>query len=155
MYKRQVCDSGLETSVEGIFAAGDCCNYVSEVHGGERVRFEHWDVALQQGRHAARGMLGDKRPYTVVPYFFSDLSDWAGLEYVGGAGEWDEVVWRGDAGDGGFSVWYLLGDRVVAALSVGRSEDLLEARRLIEAGAELGEGRATIADPEADLGSIG
>jgi len=150
-----VCDSGLESSVEGIFAAGDCCSYVSEIHGGDAVRFEHWDVALQQGRHAARGMLGDKQPYTVVPYFFSDLSDWAGLEYVGGAKEWDEVLWRGSRDDGEFSVWYLQDDRLVAALSVDRSEDLLDARRLIEAGAPLGEGKAAIADPEADLSSIG
>ena len=130
-----VCDSGLETSVEGIFAAGDCCSYLSELHGGARVRFEHWDVALQQGRHAARGMLGDKQPYTVVPYFFSDLSDWAGLEYVGGAQRWDEVLFRGDRDGGEFSAWYLDAGRVVAALSVDRSEDLLEARRLIESGA--------------------
>ena len=55
-----VCDCGLETSVEGIFAAGDCCSYESELHG-RRLRIEHWDVAFHQGRHAARGMLGDKR----------------------------------------------------------------------------------------------
>jgi 3-phenylpropionate/trans-cinnamate dioxygenase ferredoxin reductase component len=150
-----LCDSGLETSVAGIFAAGDCCSYVSEIHGGARVRYEHWDVALHQGRHAARGMLGDKQPYAVVPYFFSDLSDWAGLEYVGGARRWDEVLWRGEVDDGEFSAWYLDGERVVAALSVGRSEDLLEARRLIESRAVLGEAKATIADPQADLGNIG
>ena len=79
-----VCDSGLETSAPGIFAAGDCCSFESEPLG-RRLRVEHWDVAFQQGRHAARGMLGDKQPYEVIPYFFSDLSDWASLEYVGNA----------------------------------------------------------------------
>ncbi|MFN8112178.1 MAG: FAD-dependent oxidoreductase [Solirubrobacterales bacterium] len=149
-----VCDSGLETSVEGIFAAGDCCNYDSELHGG-RARFEHWDVALHQGRHAARGMLGDKRPYRVVPYFFSDLSDWASLEHVGGASDWDEVLWRGDPDAGEYSAWYLSSDRVVAALAVGRSEDLLPARRLIESGEPVGERRAAIADAGADLADLG
>ncbi len=124
------------------------------MHGGARVRFEHWDVALQQGRHAARGMLGDKSPYAVVPYFFSDLADWASLEYVGGASDWDEVLWRGDPVGGEFSAWYVDSDRLVAALSVGRSEDLLEARRLIAAGTPLGAGGAIIADPDADLGDI-
>ena len=85
-----VCDSGLETSVEGIFAAGECCSYDSVVHG-RRLRVEHWDVALQQGQHAARAMLGEAEPYRVVPYFFSDLADWASLEYVGPA----ERVGRG------------------------------------------------------------
>jgi 3-phenylpropionate/trans-cinnamate dioxygenase ferredoxin reductase subunit len=99
-------------------------------------------------------MLGDKRPYAVVPYFFSDLSDWESLEYVGGASGWDEVLWRGDPGGGEFSAWYVESGRLVAALSVGRSEDLPEARRLIEAGAPLGAGRAIIADPDADLAGI-
>jgi 3-phenylpropionate/trans-cinnamate dioxygenase ferredoxin reductase component len=148
-----VCDSGLETSVPGIFAAGDCCSYESELHGG-RVRFEHWDVALQQGRHVARAMLGDKRPYTVVPYFFSDLSDWASLEYVGGASEWDETILRGDPDELEFSAWYLSSDRLVAALSIGRAEDLLPARRLIEAGRPLDDGRAALADADADLDDL-
>ena len=47
-----VCDSKLQTSVEGIYAAGDCCSYDSVVHG-RRLRVEHWDVAMQQGMHAA------------------------------------------------------------------------------------------------------
>jgi 3-phenylpropionate/trans-cinnamate dioxygenase ferredoxin reductase subunit len=149
-----VCDSGLESSVEGIFAAGDCCSYDSELHG-RRVRFEHWDVALHQGRHAARGMLGDKSAYRVVPYFFSDLSDWASLEYVGGASDWDEVLWRGDLDGGEYSAWYLSSDRVVAALAVGRSEDLLAARRLIESGEPVGERRDAIGDVDADLTDLG
>jgi NADPH-dependent 2,4-dienoyl-CoA reductase/sulfur reductase-like enzyme len=48
-----VCDSKLQTSVEGIYAAGDCCSYDSVIHG-RRLRVEHWDVAMDQGRVAAR-----------------------------------------------------------------------------------------------------
>jgi 3-phenylpropionate/trans-cinnamate dioxygenase ferredoxin reductase subunit len=146
-----VCDSGLETSVEGIFAAGDCCSYESELHG-RRLRIEHWDVAFNQGRHAARGMLGDKQPYRVVPYFFSDLSDWASIEYVGPAEDWDRVVIRGDAGAGSFSAWYLKDGGLAAALAVDRGEDLQAARRLIESGeavdAEL------LADADRDLAAL-
>ena len=103
-----VCDARLETSVEGIYAAGDVCSYDSVVHG-RRLRVEHWDVALQQGQYAARAMLGEKSPTDVVPYFFSDLADWASLEYVGPREKWDEIVWRGDRDAGEFSVWYLDG----------------------------------------------
>lgn len=150
-----VCDAGLETSVEGIFAAGDCCSYESEIHG-RRLRVEHWDVAFNQGAHAARAMLGSKQPYRVVPYFFSDLADWASLEYVGPAQRWDELIWRGSREKDEFSAWYIADDRVAAALSVGRSEDLQHARRLIEAGSVLGaDGRAAIADPAADLDRMG
>jgi 3-phenylpropionate/trans-cinnamate dioxygenase ferredoxin reductase subunit len=131
-----VCDSTLQTSAEGIYAAGDCCNYESVVHG-RRLRVEHWDVAMQQGIHAAGSMLGDGRDYEVVPYFFSDLADWASLEYVGPAHEWDEEVWRGNADDGEFSLWYLREGKVAGCLSVGRSEELAEARQQIAAGAGL------------------
>lgn len=149
-----VCDAGLETSVEGIFAAGDCCSYESEIHG-RRLRVEHWDVAFNQGAHAAKAMLGAKQPYRIVPYFFSDLADWASLEYVGPAQRWDEVIWRGRREDDEFSAFYIADDRVAAALSVGRSEDLQHARRLIEAGTGLGaEGRAAIADTAAELDQL-
>ncbi|HEX6205515.1 MAG TPA: FAD-dependent oxidoreductase [Solirubrobacterales bacterium] len=125
-----VCDSKLGTSVPGIYAAGDCASYESVVHG-RRIHVEHWDVAMQQGIHAAGNMLGDDADYEVVPYFFSDLADWASLEYVGPAHEWDREVWRGDRDGGEFSVWYLQGDRVAGCLSVGRSEELAEARQMI------------------------
>src|SRR4029077_10764850 len=57
-----VCDETLQTSVEGIYAAGDVCSYDSRVHG-RRLRVEHWDVAMQQGMHAAGSMLGEGKPY--------------------------------------------------------------------------------------------
>jgi len=128
-----VCDSKLQTSVEGIYAAGDCCSYESVIHG-RRIHVEHWDVAMQQGMKAGANMLGADEDYDVVPYFFSDLADWASLEYVGPAYEWDREEWRGSPEEGEFSVWYLQGDRVAGCLSVGRSEELAEARQKIADG---------------------
>jgi 3-phenylpropionate/trans-cinnamate dioxygenase ferredoxin reductase component len=148
-----VCDSKLATSAAGVYAAGDCCSYDSVVHG-RRIRVEHWDVAMQQGMHAAGNMLGEDRDYDVVPYFFSDLADWASLEYVGPAAEWDDEVWRGDREAGEFSVWYLKDGKVAGALSVGRSEDLAEARRLLADGVDVSAARDLIADPGSDLGEI-
>jgi len=148
-----VCDSKLQTSTEGVYAAGDCCSYESVVHG-RRLRVEHWDVAMQQGMHAAGNMLGADADYEVVPYFFSDLADWASLEYVGPTAEWDEEIWRGDRDAGEFSVWYLKDDRVAGALSVERPEDLAEARRLLAAGTDVSAARDAIADPGSDLASI-
>jgi len=148
-----VCDSTLRTSAEGIYAAGDCCSYESVVHG-RRIRVEHWDVAMQQGMHAAGNMLGEERDYDVVPYFFSDLADWASLEYVGPAAEWDEEIWRGDRDAGEFAVFYLKDDRVAGALSVGRSEDLAEARRLLADRVDVSDARDKLADADSDLASI-
>jgi 3-phenylpropionate/trans-cinnamate dioxygenase ferredoxin reductase subunit len=128
-----VCDSKLQTSADGIYAAGDCCSYESVIHG-RRIHVEHWDVAMQQGIKAGANMLGAAEDYDVVPYFFSDLADWASLEYVGPAYEWDREEWRGSPEEGGFSVWYLQGDRVAGCLSVGRSEELAEARQMLADG---------------------
>jgi 3-phenylpropionate/trans-cinnamate dioxygenase ferredoxin reductase component len=149
-----VCDSALQTSVEGIYSAGDCCSYDSVIHG-RRLRIEHWDVAMQQGQAAGANMLGKGKEYDVVPYFFSDLADWASLEYVGPADEWDEVVFRGERDSGEFLAWYLKEGKVAAALSVERSEDLAEARRLLESRADVSGSRAELADPDSDLSALG
>ena len=149
-----ICDQRLETSAAGIFAAGDVCSYDSVVHG-RRLRVEHWDVALQQGRHVARAMLGSAEPYREIPYFFSDLADWASMEYVGPAYEWDEVIWRGEREAGQFSAWFLEGGVVRGALAVGRSEDLIHARTLIETGADMSTHAEALADPDSELESIG
>jgi 3-phenylpropionate/trans-cinnamate dioxygenase ferredoxin reductase component len=111
-------------------------------------------VAFNQGKTAALNMLGRKQPHDVVPYFFSDLSDWASLEYVGPAHEWDHEVVRGSPEDGEFIVFYVHDGRVAGALSVGRSEDLEHARRLLAAGTDVGGRLAELADLSTDLDSI-
>ena len=141
----------LETSAPGIYAAGDVAEYESVVHDGNLIRIEHWDVAFNHGIVAAANMLGKDMPYDVVPYFFSDLSDWASLEYVGPAADWDREIVRGSLDDGAFTVWYLQGTRVRAALTSGRSEDLAVARRLIHGGAELVDQVEALGDLSTDL----
>ncbi len=148
-----ICDAKLETSMDGVYAAGDCCSYDSVVHG-RRLRVEHWDVAMQQGLHAAGNLLGEEKDYDVVPYFFSDLADWASLEYVGPAFEWDQEVWRGDRASGEFLVWYLKDGRVAGALSVERSEDLAEARRMLADGVDVSGSVEALADPDTDLAAM-
>jgi 3-phenylpropionate/trans-cinnamate dioxygenase ferredoxin reductase component len=124
------CSARLESSVPGIFAAGDMCEYESPLHDA-RLRLEHWDVAFNQGKTAALNMLGRDVEHDVVPYFFSDLADWASFEYVGpGVGD---VVVRGSLEGGDFAAFFLHEEHghVVAALAVGRSDDLEHARRFI------------------------
>jgi 3-phenylpropionate/trans-cinnamate dioxygenase ferredoxin reductase subunit len=145
-------DSRLQTAVPGIFAAGDMAEYESVLHGGRRIRIEHWDVAFNQGKTVALNMLGQERPHDVVPYFFADLADWASLEYVGPAFEWDEEVVRGSFDAGAFSVWYLQQGRLAGALSVGRSDDLEHARRLI--GSDLGGRSDVLRDLSSDLAAV-
>jgi 3-phenylpropionate/trans-cinnamate dioxygenase ferredoxin reductase component len=130
------CDTGLRTSAEGVFAAGDPCEWDSVLHG-RPMRIEHEDVAAEQGATAARNLLGAGIAHEAVPYFFSDLADWAALEYVGPAHAWDEEVVRGSLEDGRFAVWYLHDGAVAAMLSVNGGGDLDEARALLRSGAPL------------------
>jgi 3-phenylpropionate/trans-cinnamate dioxygenase ferredoxin reductase component len=144
-------NSRLESGTPGIYAAGDMAEYESVVHGGRRIRVEHWDVAFNHGKTAALNMLGKDVAHDVVPYFFSDLSDWAAIEYVGPAYDWDREVIRGSVDDGAFSVFYLRDGRVQGALSVGRSEDLQHARRFIAEHTEIGDRADALGDLSTDL----
>ena len=146
------CSAQLETSAPGVFAAGDVAEWEWPI-AGRRLRLEHWEVAAEHGKTAARNMLGQDRPHETVPYFWSDLADWASLEYVGyGSGE--EPVIRGSLEDGDFTALYLGDDegRVTAALTVGRSDDLEHARRMI--GARTAPAREALADESTDLGEL-
>jgi 3-phenylpropionate/trans-cinnamate dioxygenase ferredoxin reductase component len=147
-------DPHLETAAPGIFAAGDIAEYESVIHGGRRLRVEHWDVAFNHGKTAALNMLGRDQPHDVVPYFFSDLSDWASLEYIGPAYEWEQEVVRGSIDDGEFTIFYLQDGRVAGALSVGRSDDLEHARRLLIAGTEVSDRVNDLQDVSSDLGTV-
>jgi 3-phenylpropionate/trans-cinnamate dioxygenase ferredoxin reductase subunit len=149
------CSSRLESSVPGVYAAGDMCEYDSVLHG-EHVRIEHWDVAFNHGKTAALNMLGRDIAHEVVPYFYSVMGDWGELEYVGPAKEWDEEIVRGSYEDGKFTTWYLKDGKLKAALTFGRSDDLEHARRLIAGAETLDEGqRRTLADVDSDLTGVG
>lgn len=146
-------DAHLETSVPGVFAAGDVAEYDSVIHG-RRMRVEHTDVAFSQGRTVALNMLGQSVEHDVVPYFYADLADWASLESVGPAARWDRAVVRGSFDDGAFAVFYVADGRVAGALSVGRPGDLQQARRFIAEQTDVSDQIDALADLSTDLESI-
>lgn len=108
-------DAQLETSVPGIFAAGDVAAAWHPVLRA-RIRVEHWDNAKRQGRAAARNMLGNAEPYLRIPYFYSDQYD-LGVEYAGYAPTWDRVVFRGEPASRAFVAFWLSDGRVVAGMN--------------------------------------
>jgi 3-phenylpropionate/trans-cinnamate dioxygenase ferredoxin reductase component len=142
--------SRLEASCPDVYAAGDIAEYDSVIHG-RPLRVEHWDVAFNQGKTAALNMVGRNVNHEEIPYFFSDLADWTGFEYVGpGKGR---PVFRGSMDDGEFTAFYLGDDGVVtAALTVGRSDDLEAARRFMREKSAPAE--AALTDPSTDLESL-
>ncbi len=110
----------LETSVPGVYAAGDVANYRDALSGRQR-RVEHWDNAVSQGQHAARVMTGLREPFEHVPYFFSDVFDLS-YEFWGDSSAADRIVTRGNPASASFSVWWLLEGRLAAAFVMARPE---------------------------------
>jgi 3-phenylpropionate/trans-cinnamate dioxygenase ferredoxin reductase subunit len=147
------CSATLETSAAGVWCAGDSCEYDSVLHG-RRMRIEHWEVARAQGKAVAAAIAGRPADFSEVPYFWCDLADWATIEYVGAASAWDREIVRGSLDAGEFAVFYLEGPRLVGALSLGRPEDLMQARRLLASGGEIGERADVLADLGADLSEL-
>lgn len=143
-------DEHLETSVPGIFAAGDVAN-AYHPHYHTHIRLEHWSAALNQGPAAARAMLGDRVVYAQTPYFFSDQYD-LGMEYRGWAPSFDKVVFRGDPASGAFLCFWLRGERVRAAMNANIWDRGDEIERLIHADRPVEASR--LADPDVDLSEL-
>jgi NADPH-dependent 2,4-dienoyl-CoA reductase/sulfur reductase-like enzyme/nitrite reductase/ring-hydroxylating ferredoxin subunit len=123
-------DAYLQTSVPGIYAAGDIAAY-PEPLTGEYVRVEHWVVAQRQGQTAAANMLGLKKPYRAVPFFWTEQYGVA-LRYVGRAVQWDETVIDGTVDEGDFIARYYQSGVHCASAAVGRDLELLEDERRLE-----------------------
>jgi 3-phenylpropionate/trans-cinnamate dioxygenase ferredoxin reductase subunit len=144
-------DERLQSSVEGIFAAGDIANAAHPVFG-RHVRVEHWANALEQGPAAARSMLGQDVSYDKVPYFFSDQYD-VGMEYAGlhDPGS-DELVIRGDMSAGEFVAFWLRGDTLVAGMNVNVWDVNEPIQALVHDRATVD--RARLADPDVPLEEV-
>lgn len=103
----------LETSVADVYAAGDVANYY-DVLFEQRRRAEHWDNASEQGKHAARLLMGEHVPFVHVPNFFSAMFDLS-YQFWGDAAGADRVTYRGDVEGGQFSAWWTKEGRLIAA----------------------------------------
>jgi NADPH-dependent 2,4-dienoyl-CoA reductase/sulfur reductase-like enzyme/nitrite reductase/ring-hydroxylating ferredoxin subunit len=125
-----VVDRYLETSVRGVFAAGDIARW-PDPHSGENIRVEHWLVAQRQGQTAACNMLGLDQPFDAVPFFWSQHYD-VPINYVGHAEQWDEIVIDGDIKTRNCLLRYKKDGRVIAVASIFRDADNLRAELAIE-----------------------
>jgi NADPH-dependent 2,4-dienoyl-CoA reductase/sulfur reductase-like enzyme len=111
-------DGGLRVTermsvAPGVWAAGDVAWY-RDPYGGRDVRIEHWRVAEQQGRAAARDMAGVGEPFTAVPFFWTQHFDLQ-LSYAGAGRGWDELVMTGDLDAGDFLALYASDGLLLAA----------------------------------------
>jgi NADPH-dependent 2,4-dienoyl-CoA reductase/sulfur reductase-like enzyme/nitrite reductase/ring-hydroxylating ferredoxin subunit len=122
----------LETSVAGIYAAGDIARW-PDPHSQANIRVEHWVVAERQGQTAARNMLGQQETFDAVPFFWSQHCD-VPINYVGHAEAWDEIAIDGDIAAKDCLLRYKSKGRVLAVASIYRDLASLKAELEMERG---------------------
>lgn len=126
-----VVDACSRTSDPDIVAAGDCA--ARRRDDGTLLRLESVQNATEQGKSAAAALLGQERPFTATPWFWSDQYD-RKLQMAGLSQGADQWAVRGDMRSGSFTVYHYRGTRLLAADSVNASKDHLLARKLLDAG---------------------
>ncbi|MEX2237687.1 MAG: FAD/NAD(P)-binding oxidoreductase [Dehalococcoidia bacterium] len=126
----------LETGTPGVWAAGDIAHYRDVIFNKDR-RVEHWDNAVEQGKHVAASMQGRREPFVHVPYYFSDIFDLS-YEFWGDTEEADEVIHRADWEANSVNAMWFKGNRLVAALLMNRpDEERDEVQEWIREGTDL------------------
>lgn len=151
------CDNGIvvneycETSIKGIYAAGDCAMHPNPFANNELVRIESIQNATDQARAIAKCIAGSKTSYKSVPWFWSDQGDYS-LQMAGLSNNSDQFVTRGDPAEGSFSVYHFSEKIMQSVDSVNSPKDHMIARKLIDKG--LSPTPKQAADTEFDLKSL-
>ena len=143
-------DATLQSSDPRIFAAGDIARAEHPLYDTP-LRVEHWANALNQGATAGRNTVGRGEVYDRVPYFYSDQYD-LGMEYVGFATEWDEVVFRGDPASREFIAFWVTDKRVVAAMNCNVWDVVEDLKAIITSQQPVDA--AALRDPNVPLASL-
>ncbi|XP_075390505.1 apoptosis-inducing factor 3 isoform X1 [Tenrec ecaudatus] len=107
----------MQTSVPGVFAAGDAVTFPLAWRNNRRVNIPHWQMAHVQGRVAAQNMLAQEAEIGTVPYLWTAMFG-KSLRYAGYGEGFDDVIIQGDLEELKFVAFYTKGDEVIAVASM-------------------------------------
>jgi NADPH-dependent 2,4-dienoyl-CoA reductase/sulfur reductase-like enzyme len=142
-------DEFCRTTLDDIYAIGDCAAHANDFAGGAVIRLESVQNAHDMANTVAKAIMGEKEPYHALPWFWSNQYDLK-LQTAGLSLGFDATVLRGDPAERKFTVVYMKGGVPIAFDCVGTMKDYVQARKLLESGS----GRidpALLADPEVAL----
>ncbi len=148
------CDNGIlvndhcETSVPGVYAAGDCTNHPNPLLD-RRLRLESVPNAMEQARVVAANICGGDKSYSSYPWFWSDQYELK-LQMVGFSADGDTQVVRGDMANNQFAVFYLKDGAMVAADAVNSPKEFMICKQLVGTKVDAD----ILADPSVDLKSL-
>lgn len=144
-------DNALRTSDPAIFAIGDCASYPHAASGGEFVRVESVQNALDQARCVAKTITGNSAHYDQTPIFWTDQYGMR-LQVAGLPRGADECVMRGDSAEEKFSVYRFKGDQLMCVESLNAQAEHMLARKLF--ANRILPTKSQVADQKFDLKSL-
>ncbi|MEE4153326.1 MAG: FAD-dependent oxidoreductase [Erythrobacter sp.] len=142
-------DFCCRTSLEDIYAIGDCAAHAN-IHANRSViRLESVQNANDMATTAARAIMGEEVPYEALPWFWSNQYDLK-LQTAGLNLGFDQTIVRGDPASRKFSVVYLRDGRPIAFDCINAMKDYVQGRKLLESGVGKVD-PALLGDPEVPL----
>ncbi|PLS23020.1 NAD(P)/FAD-dependent oxidoreductase [Neptunicoccus cionae] len=141
-------DAQGRTSVDGIWAAGDCASFP---YRGGRIRLESVPNAIDQSELVAENIMGAQKAYVAKPWFWSDQYD-VKLQIAGLNLGYDSVITRAGDKAGDASYWYYKGDELLAVDAANEPRAFMVGKRLIEAGKS--PARELVADTGVELKTL-
>ena len=131
-------------AADNIYAAGDIARFPYAATG-EATRIEHWRLAQQHGRIAARNMMGEKIKFASIPFFWSGQFD-VKLRYAGHAENWDDIIIQGNLDEQEFLAFYVKNNQVLAVAGSQHDKDITAITELMRLkqmpqASEVGKGK--------------